>query len=182
MAKLAIPYARHSSGRNVNPQEKQDGIGRRANVSCFGCRESLEHRRASKDRRRRAHYAHSRGSMADVKKCVETAIHMRTKDMLADTSGTTLKLPQWHDTCIQFMPVSGETEVDVGVGNRKADIVLHNSLGQRLAIEVWFSNRKTDEAIVDYREAGLPTIEFRVSEDDSNASVGDLVERLQISE
>lgn len=182
MTNLAIPYARHISGRNIGPDQKQDGIGRRANVSCFGCNESLEHRRKSRDGRRRAHYAHLRGSIADVKECVETAIHIRIKDMLADISDTTLELPQWHDTCIQFLPIWGATEVAIGVGNRKADVVLHNSLGQRLAIEVWFSNRKTNEAIVDYREAGLPTVEFRVSEDDTNASVGDLVERLQVSE
>ena len=57
MSYRRIPYAKHPIRGNIGPEDEQDGIGRRANVSCLGCDEPLAHRRASRDGKRSAHYA-----------------------------------------------------------------------------------------------------------------------------
>ncbi len=182
MVNLSIPYALHTpSGSRRDPASPQDGIGRKANVSCLGCEEQLEHRRHSRNGRR-AYYAHLRNSDADATSCAESAIHMRTKDMLSAMSGDTLDIPlpirHWGDSPFDFTPVTGEIEVPVGAGNRKADVVWENAIGQRLAIEVWYSNRKGNEVVSDYRRANLPTLELRVSHEDGHITTDALRHRL----
>lgn len=135
---LAIPYARHESRGNISPGVEQDGIGRRANVTCLGCGEPLEHRRSSRDGKRRAHYAHQRESQADIARCLESAIHFMMKDSLA-TLRVPLTLPGWPGTRSSFTPIGGETEVTVPTiqgTQRYAAVVLTNSIGQQLVIEV----------------------------------------------
>lgn len=151
-------------------------MGRRANVTCLGCDEPLEHRRRSRDGKRRAHYAHQRDTQADIARCLESAIHFRTKDLLATLRGT-LTLPNWHGTHISFTPVRGETEVSVQTPRgtqRSADVVLTNSAGQQLIVEVWYEHRKEVEAVEDYRDARLPAVELPVSDDDHDVSPEDL--------
>ena len=171
-ANLAIPYAKHRSRGNVSPAAEQDGVGRKANVTCLGCGEPLEHRRRSRDGKRRAHYAHQRDTQADIAMCLESAIHFRTKDILATLRGT-LTLPSWHGTRIGFTLIHGETEVKVPMIRgtlRFADVVLTNSIGQQLVIEVWYEHRKEVEAVEDYRHARLPALELPVSDDDHDVS------------
>ena len=173
---LAIPYAKHESRGNISPAAQQDGVGRKANVTCLGCGEPLEHRRGSRGGKRRAHYAHQRDTQADIAMCLESAIHFRTKDMLATLRGT-LTLPNWHGTRISFTPVHGETEVRVPTMRgtlRFADVVLTNSIGQQLVVEVWYEHRKEVEAVEDYRRARLPALELPVSDDDHDVSPQDL--------
>ena len=173
---LAIPYAKHKSLGNISPAAEQDGVGRKANVTCLGCGEPLEHRRRSRDGKRRAHYAHQRDTQADIAMCLESAIHFRTKDMLATLQGT-LTLPSWHGTRIGFTPIHGETEVRIPTmrgTQRFADVVLTNSIGQQLVIEVWYEHRKEVEAVEDYRHARMPALELPVSDDDHDVSSQDL--------
>lgn len=169
---LAIPYARHESRGNISPGVEQDGIGRRANVTCLGCGEPLEHRRSSRDGKRRAHYAHRRESQADIARCLESAVHFMMKDSLATLRGS-LTLPNWHGTRMSFTPVHGDTEVSVPTlrgTQRYADVVLTNSIGQQLALEVWYADRKEAEVVEDYKRARLPALELPVSDDDHDIS------------
>ena len=176
MSLLAIPYAKHPTRGNISPDDKQDGKGRKANVICLGCAEPLIHRRRSKDGRRRAHYAHEAASQADVAKCIESAVHAKIKDMIATLSGT-LRLPEWHGWPITFTPIRGTTEAPVPtprMTSREADVLFSNSMGQSLAVEVWYEHRKEPEVIDDYRHAQLPALELRVTGDDHNISVAEL--------
>ena len=179
MAELSIPYALHyPSGSNRSPEEVQDGQGTKANVRCLGCKEMLVHRRASHDGRRRAHYAHMSISKANIQHCRESAIHALVKDIVADLSGTTLTLPNWHGKPITFTPIEGETEAVGVVENRIPDVIIRNSIGQMLAVEVFFSNRKTSDVIADYRRARLPTLELSVTLEDAYIEKGEVIRRL----
>ena len=172
MSYRKIPYAKHPFRGNVGPEDEQDGIGRRANVSCLGCGEPLAHRRPSRDGSRSAHYAHLPDSQADIARCFESAIHARVKDLLASITGT-MWLPDWHGTAVSFSPIHGQTEVSVATPrgtNRHADVVLTNELGQRLVVEVWYRHRMEVDAIDDYRAARLPVLELRISDDDIELS------------
>lgn len=181
MSDCKIPYAKHPTRGNVGPGDEQDGIGRRANVSCLGCGEPLEHRRASRDGKRQAHFAHQRDSNADVAGCFESAVHARTKDLLGSILGA-VRLPNWYGTPINFTPAHGEIEVSVPTSrgtNRHADVVFTNELGQRLAVEVWYKHRTEDDAIDDYRAARLPVLELRIADDDLDISSHTLKDLLQ---
>ena len=181
MSDRKIPYAKHPPRGNIGPEAKQDGIGRKANVSCIGCDEPLEHRRTSWDGKRRAHYAHQRDSQADIVRCFESAVHARTKDLLAAISGA-VRLPSWCGTITTFSPAYGETEVSVATPrgtSRQADVVFTNDLGQRLAVEVWYRHRTETDAVDDCRMAQLPVLELRIADDDLDISGHDLKDRLQ---
>ena len=180
MSELSIPYALHfPSGSNRSPDAEQDGRGMKANVCCLGCEERLVHRRASYNGRRRAHYAHTSNSKADVQYCRETAIHALVKDILAGMSGKTLILPKWKGISVEFTPIAGETEVRGVVEGRVPDVVLRNRIGQMLAVEVFVSNRKTRDAIRDFRRARLPVLEFPASLDDAHIDVDAVTHRLK---
>ena len=181
MSYRKIPYAKHPSRGNVGPEDEQDGVGRRANVSCLGCGEPLAHRRRSWDGRRSAHYAHLPDSKADIAKCFESAVHARTKDQLASERGV-IRLPDWHGTAISFSPTHGQTEVSVPTPRgtyRHVDVLLSNEQYQRLAVEVWYRHRTEDDAIDDYRAARLPLLELRISDDALNGSSLELKDLLQ---
>ena len=173
---LTVLYAKHKTRGNVSPAAEQDGVGLRANVTCFGCGEPLEHRRRSRDCKRRAHYVHQPDTQADIARGLESAIHFRTKDLLATLRGT-LTLPRWHGTRTRFTLVRGETEVNIQTPRgtqRFADVVLTNSVGQCVVVEVWYEHRKEVEAVEDYRDARLPALELPVSDDDQDVSSEDL--------
>ncbi len=181
---LSIPYGKHPTRGNISPDDDQDGVGQRCNVQCLGCKEPLEHRRKSKNGRR-AHYAHWRDSKADIAKCRETAIHMRVKDMLASKFlGFMFDLPEWHGYSMPFTPIRGDTEVrfDTAQSWRGVDVMLWNSIGQRLAIEVFYSHRKQEDEIADYRMAKLPTIEMPVSDSDIHINERGIATRIKQSE
>ena len=181
MSYRQIPYAKHATRGNIGPEDEQDGIGRRANVSCLGCDEPLAHRRRSWDGRRSAHYAHLPASQADIAKCFESAVHAKTKDQLASIRET-VKLPDWYGTPINFSPTHGQTEVSVPTPrgtSRHADVVLTNEQGQRLAVEVWYRHRTEVEAVDDYRAARLPILELRISDSDLYGSSRNLKEGLR---
>ena len=177
MSALAIPYAKHPERGHISPDEPQDGKGLRANVSCLNrdCGEPLVHRQESSDGRR-AHYAHRAGSIADVASCCESAIHAKVKDLLAGFRER-LVLPKWHGHHIQFMPISGEAEAKIPTlrkTNRHVDVLLTNTSGQRLGIEVWYASKKEPSVIADYRKARLPTLELRVTDEYIDATHKDL--------
>ena len=181
MSYRKIPYAKHPTRGNIGPEDEQDGIGRRANVSCIGCGERLAHRRPSRDGRRSAHYAHLPDSQANIARCFESAVHARVKDRLAAITGT-VRSPDRHGTAISFSPTHGDTEVSVATPrgtNRHADVVLTNKLGQRLAAEVWYRHRTEVDAIEDHRAALLPALELRISDDDIDLSGRGLKDQLQ---
>lgn len=180
MSELSIPYARHyPSGFNRSSEEVQDGKGMKANVCCLGCEEMLVHRRTSHDGRRRAHYAHMSNSKANIQHCRESAIHALVKDIVADLSGTTLTLPDWHGIPITFTPIEGETEAVGVVENRIPDVILRNRIGQMLAVEIFFSNRKTPDAIADFERTRLATLELRVTLEDAYIEKQEIIRRLR---
>ena len=181
MSYRRIPYAKHPVRGNIGPEDEQDGVGRRANVSCLGCDEPLVHRRPSRDGKRSAHYAHLPDSQADIAKCFESAVHAMTKDQLASMKGI-VRLPDWYGTAISFSPTNGQTEVSVPTPRgtyRHVDVLLLNEQCQRLAVEVWYSHRTEDDAVDDYRAARLPVLELRISDDDIHGSNLDLQDLLQ---
>ena len=176
-----IPYAKHPTRGNIGPEAEQDGVGRKANVSCLGCDESLVHRRPSRDGGRCAHYAHLPDNQADIASCCESAVHARTKDQLASIRGI-VRLPDWYGTAIRFSPTHGQAEVSVPTPrgtHRHVDVLLSNEQGQPLAVEVWYRHRTEDDAIDDYRAARLPVLELRISDDDIYGSSLDLKDLLQ---
>lgn len=184
MTDLLILYAKHESRGNIRPDEKQDGIGRAANVTCLGCGEPLQHRRTGRSGRR-AHYAHLSTSDTDSASCAESAMHVLVKDMIASLRGTDLELPDWYHTPILFSPHLSDTEKEVRTPDgrpRKPDVVFENAEGQRLAIEVCVSNPKDLLTIADYKRMKLPTVEIRVSLDDGGITESQLRELLRGSE
>ncbi len=184
VANLSIPYALHRSRGRISPTDEQDGVGRRANVSCLGCEEELEHRRASRDGRRRAHYAHRAGSQADVSTCRETAIHLRAKDLLANVRHQVVTLPTWYTGQCDVLPTiqvaDGTTEHRIG--DRWVDVLWRNEQMQQLAVEVCLSNRKDDDYARDVQQWGLAVLELTVTDEDDAVDVGELLQRLRESE
>lgn len=183
MTSLSIPYALHRSRGRISPTDEQDGVGRRANVTCLGCQEELEHRRASRNGRR-AHYAHRAGSKADVTTCRETAIHLRAKDLLASVKHQVITLPSWCAGQCDVLPTiqvaDGTTEHRIG--ERWVDVLWRNEQMQKLAVEVHYSNRKDEDYARDAQQWGLPVIELTVTDEDDAVDVGELLERLCESE
>ena len=133
---------------------------------------------------RRPHYAHQPGSRADIQSCFESAVHMRAKDLMADTIGKTLVLPLWHDTTVCFTPAHGESEREVATpkGNRRPDVLLTNSNGQQFCIEVNYSHPKSSDDVAAFQSAGVPVVELSVSPDDSAVSQDALLNRLADSD
>ena len=179
MSNLSLPYALHPARGNITPDHEQDGVGRRANVTCLGCGERLEHRRASHDSRRRAHYAHMADTQADLGHCLETAIHARAKDLLASVSGRLVTLPDWYGTATTI--VVAHAEVEQAIGNRRVDVLWRNHELQQLVIEVKYSNPKRDDFVRDVRQLGIPALEFIVTQDDAHIQVDQLVNRIRQS-
>ena len=178
---LAIPYAKHATRGNIGPQDDQDGVGRKANVTCLGCGEPLEHRRPSRDGKRRTHYAHQRASQADAVKCFESAVHHRVKDLVASLSEP-LTLPRWCGLNVVFSPSHGKTEatIQTPLGTyRRADVLLANRIGQRLVVEVCYKHPKEVDAISAYRMAQIPTLELQIDDDDSDITSADLLTMFQ---
>ena len=168
MKELTIPYAKHPTRGIVTPDDGQDGKGLKANVTCLNpdCKASLLHRQASIDGKR-AHFAHQ-SVPADFEKCWESAVHANSKTQLADLREI-LFLPRWHGESSQFRPVCGDVEEAVSIPGkstpRRIDVLLTNAGGQRLGIEVWYSNRKDQAARLDYRAARLSVLELRVADE-----------------
>ena len=183
VANLSIPYALHRTRGRISPTDEQDGVGRKANVSCLGCNEELEHRRASRNGRR-AHYAHRAGSQAEVSSCRETAIHLRAKDLLASVKYQVVTLPPWYTGQCDVLPTiqvaDGTTEHRIG--ERWVDVLWLNEQIQQLAIEVHRSNRKDEDYATDVRQWGLAVIELTVTDEDDAVDVEELLERLRESE
>ena len=178
MSNLSIPYARHPRRGNITPDDTQDGVGALANVTCLGCEERLVHRNASYDGRRRTHYAHLPDSQGGVG-CLESAIHARAKDLLASASGWRIPLPSWHSVITTIEVASGSVERTIG--NRRVDVLWRNEEGQRLAIEVSYTNPKYSDFARDMRQFGIPAIELTVTGDDAYVRVRQLLDRVQQS-
>ena len=179
MSNLSIPYALHPARGNITPDHEQDGVGRRANVTCLGCGERLEHRRASHDSRRCAHYAHMADTQAELGYCLETAIHALAKDLLASVSGRQVTLPDWCGTATTIVVAHGVAEQ--AIGNRRVDVLWRNHELQQLVIEVKYSNPKRDDFVRDVRQLGIPTLELIVTPDDAHTQIDELVNRIRQS-
>ena len=181
MNKLTIPYAEHPTRGIVTPDDEQDGRGLKANVTCLNpdCRAPLVHRKASIDGKR-AHFAH-RSVPADFEKCWESAVHANIKTQLAALREI-LSLPRWHGEYLPFRPICGHAEVDISIPRksspRRIDVLLTNAGGQRLGIEVWYSNRKDESVRLDYRAARLSVLELRVADEHWDVTKEDLQEML----
>ena len=57
-------------------------------------------------------------------------------------------------------------------------MLLTNAGGQRLGIEVWYSNRKDESVRLDYRAARLSVLELKVADEHWDVTKEDLQEML----
>lgn len=141
--------------------------GKACDCRCPGCDQPVVARRGE---RRRPHFAHL-SRTGHLRTCNETALHRLCKDVLRNSVGKCIKLPDVGAYNVRITSV--KTEVMIDVVARKVDLLADVSLEshgakkpasmRKLAVEICVSNSKDREYCLDMKKAGIPAVEIVVS-------------------
>lgn len=122
---------------------------------------------------RAAHFSRQPGTDFDAASCLESALHLRAKTLIA--SGDHALSVTWHCWKFRLEVASAQVEAWIPAIRRRVDVSLWTAANERLIVEVCYANPKDEAFAEESRGLGLPVLELTVKPEDAELSESDFV-------